>query len=692
MSRKRVVLLLIFLFFCLLTNSLCFLPINSVQTENHAQIFNLGLIIYDLNATEREWCMKWISQFDPFAKWNFILWPPYKNLEDATFVNFLKTRGLLICAEGYMQLKPLSQRESELDSTVNTFNAHNITLKGLFMFQPDTYTMNYAYSKYNFEYYVGYCFEQYVIDYMTMKGGWQLPYYHNSEHALKPSETSDGLVVFPHVIWDWVSSLTYSHFLNTHILDAYPQIYPDPSQAVTYCLKLINESLSCSEPFGYATTMFEWMWIINRQDFNETATDYYQKIINQHGSICQLYNETTSWFKAHYPKTPTYQVKFTSPYDGQKVEWYLDLNYRIARLENHVKSYIIFKNQTEYWSNHICYVDFGKPANETNCADNSLEFEIDDLGGGYLRDSSKGGSEYYTGNLADFPAFYIPCTLSVSTLKNDVPIASDITLFNENIAAIDAIKNVSSYKWLLHRRIYYVQASIFYKAHTCTSENVRVNLTEDTELAINFSYGNLTISCVDIENSPLTNCTVICRRQDEEYIGRTNEFGRLPTLEAYYGNWTVKAYRMGVLVGEENTSINQSTMNLSLQCNVGDLTVSAVDKYGESAEASVFLRNDKYDLTFSGVILKPMKNITFTQIPLINYTLTIEDNYETQTYTVDTSQTRQICTTLTRPTEIAGITLSEIVILVGAIVGLIAALTFIKKEAKKLMPILGQPT
>ena len=422
-SEITLVLLLANIFSCLIIGSFFFLPTNSVQVDS-AKIFNIGLIIHDMGVYERQLCMNWISQFDPFIKWNFILWTPYENLEDATFINFLKARGLLLGANGYMQSATLSQRESEVDSMVSTFNAHNIALKGFFMFQPDTYTMNYAYSRYGFEYYVGYCFEQYVIDYMTMKGGWQLPYYHNSEHALRPAEDNRGLVVFPHITWDWVSSLTYSHHLNTHILDAYRCLNSNSSQAVNYCLRLINESLSCSKPFGYACTMFEWELAKNDHDLIETVTEYYQQVINQYSSICQLYNETTSWFKLHYDKTPTYQVTFTSPYDGKQVEWYLDLNYCIARVENYVKSYVILTGQREYWLSHVCNVDFSKLPNETNCVDNSLEFEIDDLGGGFDRDSPKGGSIYYTGNLADFPSFD-----PVSQLKLVIELAENQAYF-----------------------------------------------------------------------------------------------------------------------------------------------------------------------------------------------------------------------------------------------------------------------
>lgn len=454
LKLKRVVC--IFFLVLLLTFSVRILSpefqVNVVRIANcmeSTQIFNLGLIIHDLNVTEREWCMNWISQFDPFAKWNFILWAPYENLDDTTFIDFLKARGLLMGVNGYMQSITLAGRESEIDSMVNTFKAHNTTLKGFFMFQPDTYTMNYAYSHYDFEYFVGYCFDQYVIDYMTMKGGWQLPYYHNPDHALKPAEDSSGLVVFPHVTWDWVSSLTRSHFLSTHILGVYPHVYPDSSDSIIYCLKLINESLSCSQPFGYASAMFEWKWIIGCQDRNETSANYYRQIVNQHGSVCQMYNETTSWFKSHYSKTPTYQVTFTSPYDDQQIEWYLDTDHRIARVDNYVKSYVVFEGQTEYWLNHVSNVDLYSPASETNCIDNSLEFEIDDLGGGYLRDSAKGGSVYYSGNLTDFPfPKFLTITASEGGTTDAEPSTYAYVNSNASVTAIPSSGYSFDY-WLL---------------------------------------------------------------------------------------------------------------------------------------------------------------------------------------------------------------------------------------------------
>ncbi len=366
------------------------------------QVFNLGLVIHDMNSTERQTCMNWINQFGKFKKWNFVLWPPYENLNDSAFVSFLKERGLIMGAYGYGQLVAPKQRADQIDSMVETFEARGISVKGVFMFQPDTYSLNYVYEKYGFGYYVGYCFEQYVIDYATMKGGWQLPYYHSPEHASRPAQNSRGLVMFPHVIWDWSASLTVAHHLNTHVLDVYPYMYSNRSQAIDYCLRLIGTSLRCSRPFGYGCTMFEWKSLLSHQDFNETATEYYKQIIRRYDSICQLYNDTAAWFRSCYPATPAYEITFTSPYDNSTIEWYMDLSCRVARYGDYVKSYVVYVNQTDYWLDHVEYINFTLPPTETNSIDNSLKFTIDDLGGGWLRDTAKGGSIYYTGKLFDF--------------------------------------------------------------------------------------------------------------------------------------------------------------------------------------------------------------------------------------------------------------------------------------------------
>jgi len=257
------------------------------------------------------------------------------------------------------------------------------------------------------------------------------------------------------------------------------------------------------------------------------------------------------------------------------------------------------------------------------------------------------------------------CWLSLNTFKNDLPIVANITLFDENGTIMETVYNVSTYNFLLpYGRPYHVQASIFYNEFTYTSERIRVTLTNYTTLAINFLFGNLTVSCLDILNRPLQNCTVIFTRQNEKRIGYTDGLGST-SLEAYYGNWTVRAYWMGVLVVEANIDVNQSEIDRSISCKVGDFTVIVFDQYGHPIEANVTLRNEIYDLTLSGYIRKPLENMTFTQIPLIDYNLTIKDDFGTQTYLVNAEQTNQI--------RIETIPLAQkiIYVIVGAVAGIV---------------------
>lgn len=254
--------------------------------------------------------------------------------------------------------------------------------------------------------------------------------------------------------------------------------------------------------------------------------------------------------------------------------------------------------------------------------------------------------------------------LTVNTSKNNNPITSDIKLFDENKTMIGTANSVSSYSWLLPSGTYYVQALIFYKDFVYTSEQVQVDLTDYIELAINFLFGNLTVSCLDIENRPLQNCTVEFNRQDETREKYTDSFG-LTTLEAYYGNWTIKAYWMGVLVGEKNININQSKVDVTLICSVGDFTVVVVDQFGQPIEANITLKNDAHSLTFSGRIQKPMENITFTQIPLIDYNLIIRDDFGTEIYSVNTEQTRQI------QIEVLPLSQKLLYIIIGILAGIV---------------------
>jgi parallel beta-helix repeat protein len=230
--------------------------------------------------------------------------------------------------------------------------------------------------------------------------------------------------------------------------------------------------------------------------------------------------------------------------------------------------------------------------------------------------------------------------LSVNVFRNDAPMVSNITLFDENKTLIETVVEVFSHGWILPFGKYYVQASIACDAFVYTSEMIEVNLTDYTELAINFKFGMLTISCFDIKGRPLKNCIITLTRESEQTILYSDELG-LITLEAYYGNWTVKAYWMGVLVAETEIVLDKPELDASIVCNIGDFKVIVVDQYGDLIKANVTLTNVTYGLTFSGYLDGIMEHIIFTQIPLINYTLAVKNDVETSIM-VDASKTTEV--------------------------------------------------
>jgi hypothetical protein len=232
-------------------------------------------------------------------------------------------------------------------------------------------------------------------------------------------------------------------------------------------------------------------------------------------------------------------------------------------------------------------------------------------------------------------------SLTTSTSENGVPVTSNVTLFDENKTMIQRANDVLTHNWLLAIGTLYVQAVISQKGFVYTSEQIRINLMHNTELAIDFLSGNLTVSCLDVENRPLKNCKLVYSMGNEEQTRYSDNLGS-DVFDAYYGNWTVQAYWMGVPVGGGNINVSQQEVDLKLQCNVGDLTVVTTDQYGRSSEANVTLRNEAYNLTRSGYIQGTFGNVTFTQIPLLGYNLTVSNNFGTQSYVVFTGQTRQI--------------------------------------------------
>jgi hypothetical protein len=236
---------------------------------------------------------------------------------------------------------------------------------------------------------------------------------------------------------------------------------------------------------------------------------------------------------------------------------------------------------------------------------------------------------------------WVASSLIVDVTLNNIPTNANISLFGANMTKIETLQNVTSHEWLLPEGIYYSQAFITYNGYLYSSNLLMANLVKSLRFTINFQFYNLTVLVTDIHNKPLENALVAFDRGDVWLCGYSNKSG-LVTIEVYSGNWTIEVI-WGFKVGESKITINDANAELTIKSNVGNVTINITDPHGKPIKSNVTLTNPKYSWApFSGVLNGTATTITFTQIPLVNYTLTVESKYGTQTYTIDTSQNRQI--------------------------------------------------
>jgi hypothetical protein len=105
----------------------------------------------------------------------------------------------------------------------------------------------------------------------------------------------------------------------------------------------------------------------------------------------------------NFKQTPVYRIQFTSPYDGQEIEWYYDLSSRVARIEDNVVSYVNYSDQLpDKYLNSSSPINWLSPSSLANGIDDSLAFKIDALGGGWGNPPVATQPAYYKGYLAYF--------------------------------------------------------------------------------------------------------------------------------------------------------------------------------------------------------------------------------------------------------------------------------------------------
>ena len=400
-SKKIVILLILFLSasFYIEKNQ----GVGIVRAES-SSMRNVSISIEVVNATYEPFSQWLMTNFPNFHNFTFLLQAEGGSfdwaLANATRLEFLTLHGEIIPETPFgFQQNTITDRQIWLNDFISQWrNATGTAPPGFFTFQPDTYSVNYLLEQ-NVSYVTGYCFDQYRIDYMTERGGWQLPYYASRKNALCPENSSNGgIVVFPFLTWDWIDRYTASHLYNTETL-GFPS--PNPIQSVE---NIIDASLDSSWPFGFVAVSFSFDWYYT-VGFLTSETAVLNHVISDGAYQKYSLSNFTSWFKSNYPATPSYHILYTSPNSGQSIEWYYNREFRVARIGDQVVSYVNYAKQPEDPFLRVpCNVNFLLPSDDPEAQiDTSLRFTIDALGGGVNNPpADQTATITYNGDLADF--------------------------------------------------------------------------------------------------------------------------------------------------------------------------------------------------------------------------------------------------------------------------------------------------
>jgi len=381
--------------------------------SDHSNFISISVII-DKNQDFDD-LYSWLTSVN-YTKFTFVIYSfPNESyiLDNFTRVNILKKYGEIIPRLPYYQQNSTSERERLIDDELKKYNDKVGYLpKGIMDYAPDTYSANYALPK-GVEYIQGYCFDQWCVDYITERGGFQMPYYASPTHILVPSTTSGDIVVLPHSTWDWIASFTVDHNLQAHVDNLMTIFHNNRTLAKNYFLSFIDNTFSGSEPFGFVNFQFEWSWTL---DYNNTdvAKDWITTLMTEYSQSLITYEEFVDWFESNYPTTPEYRINFTSPYDQERIEWYYSNESRVARIGSDVVSYVDYTKQLpdNYLNQNQAINWKGNASDPKNCVDDSLTFNVDALGGGRLRHPPSTLPISYTGDLRDFSKYYVTLTLA----------------------------------------------------------------------------------------------------------------------------------------------------------------------------------------------------------------------------------------------------------------------------------------
>jgi len=345
---------------------------------------NVGIIIQDGSASAYNDLVEFINDLPEFSKYDFyVKYDDARQIYDnSTWITFLQSKGKIIPVLGWTQLHDPTWRENHVDVV---FEKHRQAVgaypKGFADFQPDTYTANYARQTYNITFISMQIFEQWVIDWMTTLGNWQCPYFANEKNVILPS-ADKGVVMLPHLTWDWICRNTKNHQWGSHPGGLY-EVCEDEDEMLNYLKGLCNRTLNHLQPFGFFVTMFENTF---PHAYNDYYRSWYEWLLTQNYDFMTC-DEIAEYINNNFDETPTYKIEYTPPKmteETRTIEWLFSKNYRIARLNgSYICSFIDYtKNQPpDPYTDRLALLNVFTSPSQTNCFWYSANYIIDDWRG-----------------------------------------------------------------------------------------------------------------------------------------------------------------------------------------------------------------------------------------------------------------------------------------------------------------------
>lgn len=405
-------LILIFSLLLIVLTTFIAVHFHFTHQVSRREIVNVGIIIEDSSVGAYNDLAGFIDTLPIFTKYDFYL--KYDDAKDvysnSTWIAFLTSKGKIIPTLGWTQLHDHAWRRNLVDEVFEKHkNATGSYPRGFADFQPDTYIANYARQTYNITFIGMQIFEQWMIDWMTSLGNWQCPYYARENNVLLPSEKGKGIVMLPHLTWDWICRNTKNHQWSSHPEGLYT-VSNNENEMLDYLKSLCRKTVENMEPFGFFVTMFE---NVCSHAYNNYYRSWYEWLLSQDFDYMTC-DEIADYLNENFDETPTYTIEYTpSEITGEtrSIEWFFNKDYRIARLSNnYVCNFIDYtKNQTyDQYLDSIGSISTSSSPSKANCIWYSVYYTIDDWRGapnGSQETVKKG--QFFDKNLEKFSSLWV---------------------------------------------------------------------------------------------------------------------------------------------------------------------------------------------------------------------------------------------------------------------------------------------